>query len=149
MHGDLGDPLMRGAHEGADALLVCDIEHVDDRTDFLEPHRLSPGPLLASDPTEASARLRVLQATEEVYGASVVPYDAAAARVFGSVVTDVVRRGRSPRSRIGDLQIAAIAIANRLPLYTINVGDFTGIRILEVVPVPPCPDVIGATSNPI
>ncbi|MDQ3543719.1 MAG: type II toxin-antitoxin system VapC family toxin [Actinomycetota bacterium] len=110
---------------------------------------LSAGPLLASDPTEASARLRVLQAAEEVFGASVVPYDAAAARVFGSVVTDVVRRGRSPRSRIGDLQIAAIAIANRLPLYTINVGDFTGIRNLEVVPVPPCPDVIGATSNPI
>lgn len=97
---------------------------------------LSAGPLLAPDPAEASARLRVLQAAEEVYGASVVPYDAAAARVFGSVVIDVVQRGRSHRSRVSDLQIAAIAIANSWPLYTINVDDFAGIRNLELVAVP-------------
>lgn len=98
---------------------------------------LSTGPLLASTPNDAAKRLRRLQATEQTYAEFVLPYDAAAARVYGTVVADVVQLGRSHRRRISDLQIAAIAIANALPLYTINVDDFRGIRDLEVVRVPP------------
>ena len=47
-----------------------------------------------------------------------------------------VRRRRRPDSaRAYDAMIAAIAIANDLPLYTCNPGDFAGIDGLEIVAV--------------
>jgi prevent-host-death family protein len=42
------------------------------------------------------------------------------------------------RRRAADLMIAAIAIAEELPLYTTNPGDFYGLQgLLPVVPVVP------------
>ena len=41
-----GDAVMRGAHEGANALVVGDIDDFDDRPDVLELHGLGAGALL-------------------------------------------------------------------------------------------------------
>lgn len=52
-----------------------------------------------------------------------------------------LQRGRTSRARVSDFQIAAIAIANGLPLYTSNVADFVGIDRLELHAVtPPTPN---------
>jgi beta-glucosidase len=48
----------------------------------------------------------------------------------------VIAAGRTPRRGIADLMIAAIAIAEDLPLYTTNPDDFTGLEhLLTIVPV--------------
>jgi len=48
----------------------------------------------------------------------------------------VIAAGRKPRRRIADLMIAAVAVAEELPLFTTNPGDFAGLDdLLVVVPV--------------
>jgi hypothetical protein len=48
----------------------------------------------------------------------------------------VIGAGRKPRRRVADLMITAIAVAEDLPLFTINPDDFTGLDdLLTVVPV--------------
>jgi tRNA(fMet)-specific endonuclease VapC len=96
---------------------------------------LSVGPLVAADVAERSRRQLRLQAVEAQFAAATLSYDAAAARVFGRVMAAALRLGRSARVRTSDYQIAAIAIANDLPLYTINVVDFAGIDDLVLMPV--------------
>lgn len=49
---------------------------------------------------------------------------------------------RKPRRRIADLTIAATAIAEDLPLFTTNPGDYAGLeKLIRIVPVtrPPLP----------
>ena len=53
--------------------------------------------------------------------------DAVAARSYGQIVAAVAELGRSHRTRITDLLIAATAHANRLRLYTRNPLDFGGL----------------------
>jgi predicted nucleic acid-binding protein len=65
-----------------------------------------------------------------------LPFDVAAARAFGRVSASLRRAGRKAHSRTFDAMIAAIAVANGLPLYTCNPRDFEGIDELEVMPVP-------------
>jgi tRNA(fMet)-specific endonuclease VapC len=96
---------------------------------------LSVGPLVATDVGERSRRQLRLQVVEAQFAAATLSYDAAAARVFGRVMATALRAGRSARVRISDYQIAAIAIANDLPLYTVNVRDFAVIDDLLVMPV--------------
>jgi predicted nucleic acid-binding protein len=96
---------------------------------------LSVGPLAAATPDERAQRQLRLQVVEATFARSILPYDADAARTFGRVVADVLAAGRTSRSRTSDLQIAAIAITHDLPLHTINVDDFHGIKDLEIVPV--------------
>lgn len=89
---------------------------------------------------ERGRRLEVLQRAESEFDP--LPFDAEAARIFGRVAAAVVALGRTPRGRIGDLLIAATAIAEGLPLFTTNPDDFLGLGdILEIVPVtrPPVP----------
>lgn len=93
---------------------------------------LAVGPLIADDPSERARRLTHLRLVEEVFHDSLLPYDTAAARAFGGVMAGALARGRTARRRTSDYQIAAIAIANRLPLYTVDIGDFVGIDGLEV-----------------
>lgn len=65
----------------------------------------------------------------------------AAARAFGRVSASLRRAGRKAKARTVDAMIAAIAIANGLPVYTCNPDDFEGIDDLRVIAVPvPPPD---------
>jgi predicted nucleic acid-binding protein len=95
---------------------------------------LSVGPLVAVTETERAARLAHLQQAEADFDP--LPFDADAARAFGQVAGALRRSGRKPAARAYDAMIAAIAIANELPLYTCNPDDFAGIDDLTVVAVP-------------
>lgn len=79
--------------------------------------------------------MEVLQRVEAEFDP--VPFDAAAARIFGRICGAVADHGRSPRSRVADLMVAAVSAAERLPLYTTNPDDFAGLEgIVEVIAVP-------------
>jgi tRNA(fMet)-specific endonuclease VapC len=95
---------------------------------------LSVGPLVTDDPVERAARQSRLQETESAFDP--LPFDAAAARVFGRLASDVRRSGRALRPRAMDALIASIAVANDLPLYTCNPDDFIGMTELTLVVVP-------------
>jgi hypothetical protein len=83
---------------------------------------------------ERARRLDVLQRAENEFDP--IPFDAEAARIYGRVCAAVISAGRKPRRRVADLMIAAIAIAEDLPLFTTNPDDFGGLDdLLTVVPV--------------
>jgi predicted nucleic acid-binding protein len=89
---------------------------------------------------ERARRLEILQRAESEFDP--LPFDAEAARIYGRVTAAVVAAGRKPRGRAVDLMIAATAMAERLPLYTTNPADFTGLdSLMTVIPVtrPPVP----------
>jgi tRNA(fMet)-specific endonuclease VapC len=95
---------------------------------------LSVGPLVAEDAAERAARQARLQQAEADFAP--LPFDAAAARVFGRVAASLRQAGRKTQARAYDAMIAAIAIANELPLYTCNPEDFEHIDELDLRPVP-------------
>jgi len=96
---------------------------------------LSQGPHLATTPRERSIRLERLQVVEAVFS-SPLPFDAAAARRYGSLVALVLEAGRAVRPRRIDLMIAATAAVHALPLFTRNAADFEGLQgALEIVAV--------------
>ena len=88
-----------------------------------------------ADNTEMRAeRLDMLQRVES--DIECIPFDPAAARIYGRIAAAAANLGRSPRARVADQMIAATAAAHGWPLYTTNPGDFAGLeRILTVVPV--------------
>ncbi len=94
---------------------------------------LSVGPLVATTDTERAARLAHLQQAEVDF--ELLPFDADVARAFGQVAASLRQAGRKTLARNYDAMIAAIAIANDLPLYTCNLEDFVGIDGLDVVSV--------------
>jgi predicted nucleic acid-binding protein len=95
---------------------------------------LSVGPLVATSEGDRVARQAHLQQAEADF--EPVPFDAAAARVFGRVAAGLRSSGRKTAARAYDALIAATAIANGLPLYTCNPADFSGIAELDLVEVP-------------
>ena len=96
---------------------------------------LSQGPHLATSAEERAVRLERLQVIEAVFRAP-VPFDAAAARRYGTLVASVIGSGRAVRPRRIDLMIAATAAAHDLPLYTRNVDDFAGLEgVVDVIVV--------------
>lgn len=95
---------------------------------------LSVGPLVTANPAEQAARQAHLQQAEADFDP--IPYDQAAARAFGRVAASLRSSGRKHPARAYDALIAAVAIANSLPLHTVNPHDFEGIGELEVVAVP-------------
>lgn len=95
---------------------------------------LSVGPLVAHTEEERAARQAHLQQAEADFDP--LPFDAAAARAFGQVAASLRRAGRKPAARSYDAMIAAVAVANDLPLYTCNPDDFAAIDRLHVVGVP-------------
>lgn len=100
---------------------------------------LSVGPLVTDDQKEREARQAHLQQAEADFDP--LPFDAGAARAFGRVAASLRRAGRKSSARAYDAMIAAIAVANDLPVYTCNPADFRGIEGLEIVAVPvPEPD---------
>ncbi|MEW1724495.1 type II toxin-antitoxin system VapC family toxin [Streptomyces sp. NPDC093109] len=83
---------------------------------------------------ERARRLDVLQRAENEFDP--IPFDAEAARFYGRICAAVIGAGRKPRRRVADLMIAAIAVAEDLPLFTTNPDDFKGLEdLLTVVPV--------------
>ena len=116
-------PRLRAPGELPDAPLISAITLAE----------LSVGPLVAATDAERAARLAHLQQAEADF--EPLPFDADAARAFGQVAASLRRAGRKTSARAYDAMIAAIAIANDLPLYTCNPDDFIGIEGLEVVAV--------------
>ena len=94
---------------------------------------LSVGPLVAQTDAERAARQAVLQQAEADFDP--LPFDDRSARAFGRVAASLRTSGRTVKARSYDAMVAAIAIANDLPLYTANPGDFAGIDGLDVRPV--------------
>lgn len=94
---------------------------------------LAVGPLVARDDDERARRQANLQQAEADFVP--LPFDAEAARAFGGVSASLREAGRKATARTFDSMIAAIAIANGLPVHTCNPADFEGIDRLEVVPV--------------
>ena len=100
------------------------------------PHQVRPNgeQELYDEHEERARRTEALQRAESEFDP--VPFDAEAARIYGRVTAAVVAAGRKPRRRIADLMIAATAIAEELPLFTTNPGDYTGLdKLIRIVPV--------------
>lgn len=97
---------------------------------------LAMGPQSTSDPEERARRVALIQHAEDTFDQ--LPFDLAAARVYGRVYAAVTAVGRKARGRRAlDLLIAAVALSNELPLYTHNPSDFVGLEaLLDIVAVP-------------
>lgn len=95
---------------------------------------LAAGPHVTIDAAEGARRQLHLQRVESQF--EPLPFDAEAARSYGLVVAAVVDAGRSHRSRVADLLIAATAHANGLPLFTRNPDGFAGLQdVIQIVAV--------------
>ncbi len=96
---------------------------------------LASGPHATTDASARAERQDRLQRIES--GIESLPFDTACARAYGRVYAATAGAGRKPRGpRVLDLQIAATAIANALPLYTRNAADFRHLDdLLELVDV--------------
>lgn len=95
---------------------------------------LSVGPLVATNDRERAARQAHLQQAEADF--EPLPFDADAARTFGRVAASLRAAGRKTQARAYDAMIAATAIANELPLFTINPSDFQDVAGLDMRPIP-------------
>lgn len=92
---------------------------------------LAAGPHATNDDAERARRQDRLQWAAASWDP--LPFDEAAARMYGLVFAAVKRTKRSSRARVADLLIAATAAANGLPLYTRNPRDFEGLEDLVTV----------------
>jgi predicted nucleic acid-binding protein len=76
-----------------------------------------------------------LDAITESFGEG-LPFDDRAALSYGYITELVLGAGRSPRGRIPDLMIAAIALAHGATLITRDGKDFAGIEhVLNILQV--------------
>jgi predicted nucleic acid-binding protein len=98
---------------------------------------LATGPEAALDPQERARRIGLIQHAEDTFDQ--LPFDVAAARMYGRVYAAVTVAGRKARGRRAmDMLIAATALSNKLPLYTHNLDDFVGLEdLLGIVAVAP------------
>ena len=84
---------------------------------------LAAGPHATDDDDERARRQDRLQRVEAVLDP--LPFDAAAARAYGRISAATRARRHKPRgARAVDLMIAAVALADDLPLFTCNPDDF-------------------------
>jgi hypothetical protein len=95
---------------------------------------LAIGPLLASSEEERAVRAANLSLAQRAF--EPLPFGVVDAVAFVDVAVGMRARGRKQASRSCDALIAATAIANRLPLYTVNPRDFIGISALTLVSIP-------------
>lgn len=113
-----------------DTSVVIALEHVpaehlpeEPAISALTLTELAAGPLATDDDRERARRQDRLQRVEALLDP--LPFDAAAARAYGRVYAATRAAERKPRgARAVDLMIAAVALANELPLFTRNPGDF-------------------------
>ncbi|GAB3798517.1 hypothetical protein GCM10028798_10890 [Humibacter antri] len=102
---------------------------------------LSAGVNLASGENavaERARRIAVLQRVE--HGFDPIPFEADAARMFGQLSAAIAQIGRTPRRRVADLMIAAVAAVNGLALFTTNPADYEGLGDLVTVVAVARPD---------
>lgn len=93
---------------------------------------LASGPHATNDDEERVRRQDRLQWAVATWDP--LPFDAEAARAYARVFAAIRATGRSSRTRVADLLIAATAAANGLPLYTRNQSDFVGLdKMLKVI----------------
>lgn len=95
---------------------------------------LAAGPLATDDKEERVRRQDRLQWAAATWDP--LPFDAEAARAYARVFAATLAAGRSSRTRLADLLIAATAAAHGLDLYTRNWADLAGLdHVLTVVKV--------------
>ncbi|MFV0451818.1 MAG: type II toxin-antitoxin system VapC family toxin [Propioniciclava sp.] len=94
---------------------------------------LSVGPLVTTDDAVRAARQAHLQQAEADFDP--IPFDAEAARAFGTIAATLRTSGRKPAARAYDALIAAVGLARSLPLYTANPRDFADLPGLDVYAV--------------
>jgi predicted nucleic acid-binding protein len=125
-----------------DTSVIIDLDHIDS---FVLPHEiaisaitmaeLAAGPHATADPDEHARRQDRLQRAEATFDP--LPFDERAARSYGRICAAVASAGRKARgARAVDLMIAAVALANALPIVTRNPRDFLALdKIIDVVTV--------------
>lgn len=91
---------------------------------------LSFGVESCTDPAARMLRLRSLRSFEQ---RPVLDVTSLTASAFGILAAFLKQSGRSPRTRVNDLWIAAQAIENDYALLTSNRKDFEGLPGLRVV----------------
>ena len=64
-----------------------------------------------------------------------IPFNAVAARSFGAVAASLHTSGRKLKARGYNALIAAVAIAQGMPLYTASLDAFSHIEGLDLRPV--------------
>lgn len=92
---------------------------------------LAAGPHATSDERERARRQDRLTWAAATWDP--LPFDAEAARAYGRIFSALRNAGRSSRSRMADLLIAATAAAHGLPLYTRNPADFANLAGLVTI----------------
>ncbi|MGF1663144.1 MAG: PIN domain-containing protein [Kineosporiaceae bacterium] len=95
---------------------------------------LGSGVNAARDPATRAARLALY--SQAVATFRPLPLDTDVVAAYLAIDAAVRGRGRQPRGRIADLQIAATAMAHGLPLVTRNPADFAGLDALVAVQTP-------------
>jgi predicted nucleic acid-binding protein len=125
-----------------DTSVVIDLERIDAghlprevAISAISMAELAAGPTATDDPSERARRQDRLQRAEATFDP--LPFDGDAARAYGRVFAAVTSTGRKARAaRAVGLLIAATALANDLPLFTRNGGDFAALgELLDVVVV--------------
>ncbi|HEV8239153.1 MAG TPA: type II toxin-antitoxin system VapC family toxin [Thermoanaerobaculia bacterium] len=125
-----------------DTSVVIDLQRLDEASlpaelaiSSLTLAELAAGPHATEDAEERARRQERLQRVESTFDP--LPFDADAARAYGRIYASVAAAGRKARGRRAvDLMIAAVALAARLPLYTMNADDFDGLgELIDLVPV--------------
>lgn len=95
---------------------------------------LAAGPHATEDHGERARRQDRLQWAAATW--EPLPFDGEGARAYGRVFAATRAVGRTSRTRVADLVIAATAAANDLALYTRNPNDFVGLEgIVDVIGV--------------
>lgn len=95
---------------------------------------LAAGPAATDDVNERARRQDRLQRAEAAFDP--LPFGVEAARAYGRVYAAVLSAGHKPRRRFADLLIAAVALAEELPLFTCNAADFSGLAgLVEIIEV--------------
>jgi hypothetical protein len=90
---------------------------------------LSFGVESCTDPATRMLRLRALRSLEQ---RPVLDVSSSTGSAFGILAAFMKQSGRSPRTRVNDLWIAAQAIENDYALLTANRKDFEGLPGLRV-----------------
>lgn len=96
---------------------------------------LTAGPLATAGEVERARRQERLQRFEA--GVESLTFSPACARAYGHIYAATLAHGHKARgARAVDLMIGATALANDLPLYTLNAKDLRGLAgLLKIVDV--------------